>query len=144
MDSDDDHTETQGVDTLAELEPNMIGDGAPPPDTHPGLEQVEVPNNTTLLPMGPDTTNLTTEPALEVIAEPQVAPEVTATPPLIPAPVPPGTEQELRHLEINDEVPPLTHGRTRLQSRQLNLTTIGDPPIPVEHMTPFEQELFTR
>ena len=47
-------------------------------------------------------------------------------------------------MEINDEVPPLTHGHTRLQSRQLNLTTIGKPPIPIEHMTPFEQELFTR
>ena len=71
---DDDHMETQGVDTPAELEPNMIGDGAPPPDTHPGPEQgvlgVEAPNNTTMPPMGPYTTNLTAEPALEVIAEP--------------------------------------------------------------------------
>ena len=31
-----------------------------------------------------------------------------------------------------------------LLSRQLNLTTIGDPPIPINQMTPFEQELFTR
>ena len=77
------------MDTLAELEPNMIGDGAPPPDTHSGPEQ-GVPNDTTVPPMGPDTTNPITEPALEVTAEPQVAPEVTATPPLIAAPVPPG------------------------------------------------------
>ena len=74
VNNDDDHMETQGVDTPAELEPNMIGDGAPPPDTHPGPEQgvlgVEAPNNTTMPPMGPYTTNLTAEPALEVIAEP--------------------------------------------------------------------------
>ena len=78
------------------------------------------------------------------MAEPQVAPEVRVTPPLIAAPVPPGTKRELHQLEINNEVPPLTHGCTRLQSGQLNLTTIGDPPIPIEQMTPFEQELFTQ
>ena len=148
VDDGDDHTETQGVDTLAELETNMIGNGVPPPDTPARSEQhvlgVEAPDDTTVPPMGPDTTNLITEPSLEATAEPQVAPEVTNTPPLIAAPVPPGTEGELRLLEINNEVPPLTHGFTRLQSRQLNLTTIGDPPIPIKQMTPFEQELFTR
>ena len=147
-DGNDDHTETQGVDTLAELEPDMIGDGVPLPDTHARLEQgvlgVEAPDDATAPPMGPDTTNPITEPSLEMTAEPQVAPEVTATPPLIVAPVPPGTEWELCRLEINNEVPPLTHGRTRLQSQQLNLTTIGDPPIPINQMTPFEQELFTQ
>ena len=120
IDDDDDHMETQGVDTPAELELNMIGDGAPLPDNHSGQEQgvlgVKAPNNTTVPPMGPDTTNPITEPALDVTAEPQVAPEVTTTPPLIAAPVPPGTEQELRRLEINNEVPPLTRGCTRLQS----------------------------
>ena len=75
VNSDDDDTDTQGVDPLAELELNMIGDGAPPSDTHPGPEQVEAPNNTTLLPMEQNITTPTTEPALEVIAEPQVAPE---------------------------------------------------------------------
>ena len=93
VDDDDDHMETQGVDTLAELEPNMIGNGAPPPDTHAGPEQgvlgVEAPNDTTVPPMGPDTTNLITEPALEVTAEPQVAPEVTATTTPPPPPPPP-------------------------------------------------------
>ena len=120
VDDDDDQMETQGVDTLAELELNMIGDGAPLPDNHSGQEQgvlgVEAPNDMTMPPMGPDTTNPITEPALDVTAEPQVAPDVTATPPLIVAPVPPGTEQELCRLEINNEVPPLTRGRTRLQS----------------------------
>ena len=52
--NDDDHMETQGVDTPAELEPNMIGNGTPLPDTLPGLEQgvlgVEAPNDTTVLP----------------------------------------------------------------------------------------------
>ena len=144
VDSDDDNTDTQGVDLPAELEPNMFGNGTPPPGIHLGLEQVEVPNNTTLLPMEQNVTTPTTAPALEAIAEPQSAPEGTSTPPLVPALVPPGTKRELCQLEINDEVPPLTHGRTRLQSRQLNLTTIGDPPILVEHTTPFEQELFTR
>ena len=147
-DGNDDHTDTQGLDTLAELEPDMIGDGVPPLDTHARLEQgvlgVEAPDIATAPPMGPDTTNPSTEPSLEVTAEPQVAPEVTTTPPLIVAPVSPGTEWELRRLEINKEVPPLTHGCTRLQSQQLNLTTIGDPPIPINQMTPFEQELFTR
>ena len=83
-------------------------------------------------------------PSLEATAEPQAAPEGTATPPLIAALVPPGTERELRQLEINNEVPSLTNGCTRVQSRQLNLTTIGDLPIPIKQMTPFEQELFTR
>ena len=32
----------------------------------------------------------------------------------------------------------------RLQSWQLNLTTIGEPLILTKEMTPFEQELFTR
>ena len=96
VDSDDDNTDTQGVDPRAKLEPNMIGNGAPPPDTHLGPEQVEAPNNTTLLPMEQNITTPTTEPALEVIAEPHVAPEGTTTPPLIPTPVPPGTKRELR------------------------------------------------
>ena len=107
-DDDDDHMETQGVDTPAELEPYMIGDGAPPPAPHPGLEQDVLGAET---PMGPDITNPTTEPTLESV-EPQVEPEVTATPPQVAAPVPPGTERELRQLEINDTVPPLTQGHT--------------------------------
>ena len=111
VDSDVDDTDTQGVDLPAELEPNMIGDGAPPQGIHLGPEQVEVPNNTTVLPMEQDVTTPTTAPVLETIPEPQAA---TEGPPLAPAPVPPGTEWELRRLEINNEVPPLTRGRTRL------------------------------
>ena len=95
VDSDDDDMDTQGVDPLVGLEPNMIGDGTPPPDIHLGPEQVEVPNNTTLLPMEQNVTTPTTAPGLEAIAEPQGAPEGTSTPPLVPAPVPPGTEREL-------------------------------------------------
>ena len=144
VDSDDDGADIQGVDIPAELEPNMIGDGAPPTGGHMGPEQIEVANNTTVLPMEQDGAIPTTVPVPETIDEPQDASEGISTPRLVPAPIPPGTERELRRLEINNEVPPLTRGRTRLQSQQLNLTTIGDPPIPVKHMTPFERELFTR
>ena len=59
-------------------------------------EQVEVANNTTLLPMEQDVTTPTTVPVPEKIAEPQGAPEGTSTPTLVPAPIPPGTEGELR------------------------------------------------
>ena len=120
VDDGDDHTETKGVDTLAELEPTMIGNGVPPPDTHTGLEQgvlgVKAPDDTAVPPMGPDSTNPITEPSMEATAEPQVAPEVTDTHALIAALVPPGTEWELRQLEINNEVPPSTRGHTRLHS----------------------------
>ena len=147
----DNHTETQGVDTGTpeqEQEPTMIGDGAPPPAIHTGPKQVvpkaDAPKDIIIQPMGPDTTNPITESSHEATASQQVEPEVTDTPPLMAVLVPPGTEQELCQLEINDEVPNLTRGHTRLQSWQLNLTTIGDPPIPIKQMTPFEQDLFTQ
>ena len=137
--------ETQGVDTPSsgpELEPITIGDGAPPLAIHTEAKQAgpqDVGHENTTAPEADDPI---AEPSQEGDAAPQVEPEDTVTHPL--APIPPGTEQELRRLEINDEVPRLTQGRTRLQSRQLNLTTIGDPPIPINQMTPFEQELFTQ
>ena len=145
VDDADDQSETQGVDTTStgpELEPITIGDGAPPPAIHTGAEQAgpqEVEHENTIAPEANDPI---AEPAQEGDANPRVEAEDPVTHPL--APIPPGTERELRRLEINNEVPRLTQGRTRSQSRQLNLTTIGDPPIPINQMTPFEQELFTR
>ena len=137
IDNIDDQSETQGVDTPTsepELEPTMIGDGPPLLAIHTESEQAvpEVMAHEDFIaqPTRPDTDNPITGSSQEGNADQCVEPEDTVTHPL--APIPPGTEQELCRLEINDEVPCLTHGRTRLQSWQLNLTTISDPPILIK------------
>ena len=153
VDDIDNQSETQGVDTLTtkpELEPTVIRDGAPPTAIHTECKQA-VPEDVAhediiAQPTGPEAddpiTRSSQEGNADRNADSQVEPEDTVTHPL--APIPPGTEQELCRLEINDDVPCLTHGHTRLQSWRLNLTTIGDPLIPIKQMMPFEQELFTQ
>ena len=100
IDNSDDQSETQGVDTPTtepELEPTMIGDGAPPPAIHTESEQA-VPENeahedVTAQPTGPTANNPTTGSSQDGNAALRVESEGTDTLPL--APIPPGTEREL-------------------------------------------------
>ena len=98
-DDDGTHTEMQGVDA-AEQEPTMIGDGVPLPAIHTVPEevvpQVMEPEDLTMQPMGVATIDPTTD---EPVAGAPVVTGATAAPCL------PGTEQELRRLEINEEEP---------------------------------------
>ena len=87
------------MDTLTpeqELEPTMIGDGAPPPAMHTrpeqGVPRVDATKDITVQPAGPDTTNPITGSSHEATARPQVEPEVKDPHPLMVVPVPPGTE----------------------------------------------------
>ena len=78
----------------------MIGDGAPLPAIHTLPEEVVPqamePEDITIQPMGLDTIDPTPDPLHKPIAGAPVETEATvALPPLMPAPVLPGTEQEL-------------------------------------------------
>ena len=99
-----------------EQEPTMIGDGASPIAIHTLLEDITAqpmePENVTFQPMELVVTMPTTDPPIGEVVNALEVPEGTdASPPLVPVTVPPGTERELCHLEINEEVPNLTRGR---------------------------------
>ena len=80
------------LSTEPELEPTMIGDGAPLSAIHTepeqGVPEVDAHKDITAPPAGPE--------AKVTSVDPQIEPEATGPHPLTVAPIPPCTEQELR------------------------------------------------
>ena len=84
----------------------MIGDRTPPIVIH------NVPEEAAVQPAEPVINAPMPDPISVMAKAPNELEPPDAPIPLVPTPVPLGTECELHQLEINDEVPNLTQGQT--------------------------------
>ena len=99
-----------------------------------------------------DSANSVTEQTPNDHEAPELSTEVDNGTPLMPSDptLPPRAQRELKRLASDGVGPTIYQGRTRSQTRQLehNMSTMGNlgssTPLPYQHMTNFEKELFHR